>query len=56
MDADSLRQITDAIYYVASVVKIAAIGIIITIGFIGLMILIDTTRIETHLKKLKESK
>lgn len=56
MDTDSLRQITDAIYYVAYTVKVAASCLLVGIGLSVAFLLIDTTRIETHLKKLKESK
>lgn len=51
MTPDDLRQITDAVYYVAHAVKITGIAIVIAVGYVGLMILIDTTRIERHLKQ-----
>lgn len=53
MDADSLRQITDAIYYVAHVAKIMGVAVVLAVGYMGLVILIDTTRMERHLRKLK---
>lgn len=55
MDADSLRQITDAIYFLAHILKVIGSAIVVAIGYVGLMVLIDTTRIEKHTKRLAQT-
>lgn len=53
MTPDDLRQITDAVYYVAHTIKVVGGWLMLVIALTGLVLIVDTTHIINLLKQRK---